>query len=186
MRPQKVDDQQLMAGLLEVIRAKGFEGASMNDLAEATGLKKASLYHRFPGGKQEITEAVLNFTGAWSKEHILSVLTDQHTAPSERLTKVIGNIKALYRDGEAICILRSLTMDPSLPLFATQLQNSFQTWLSGFTQLGLDLGFGRGKAEQLARETVIKVQGSLVLSKALNDLNPFQQSLQQIEQAYST
>ena len=184
MRPQKVDDQQLMAGLLEVIRAKGFEGASMNDLAEATGLKKASLYHRFPGGKQEITEAVLSYTSAWSKENIQQVLTDQASAPQERLAKVIDNIKVLYREGEATCILRALTMDPSLPLFATQLEASFKTWLSGFTQLGLDLGLSQHAAEQKARETVIKVQGSLVLSKALNDLGPFQQSLQQITQDY--
>ena len=186
MRPQKVDDQQLMTGLLEVIRAKGFEGASMNDLAEATGLKKASLYHRFPGGKQEITEAVLNYAGDWGKQHILGVLTDQSATPEARLILVLKNIRALYREGEAICVLRSLTMDPSLPLFATQLENSFNAWITGFTQLGLDLGFTKSKAAQMAKQTVVLVQGSLVLTKALGDLSLFQQSLKQIEQQYTT
>ena len=88
-----------MTGLMEVIRAKGFEGASMNDLAEATGLKKASLYHRFPGGKQEITEAVLAYTQSWGRTHISGVLTDSTQAPEARLTKVIEKaaLKNIFR-----------------------------------------------------------------------------------------
>jgi len=184
MRPQKVDDQQLMTGLMEVIRAKGFEGASMNDLAEATGLKKASLYHRFPGGKQEITEAVLAFTQAWGRTHIHGVLTNSSIAPAERLKTAIANIRSLYRDGEAICVLRALTMDPSLPIFNSQIGNSFQGWLDGFVQLGKDLGMDHRLAQQRAIQALAWVQGSLVISKGLDDLTVFQGILKDIERLY--
>jgi Bacterial regulatory proteins, tetR family len=36
----------------------GFEGVSVKHLADATGLEKASLYYRCPGGKDEIVMAV--------------------------------------------------------------------------------------------------------------------------------
>jgi len=54
MRPKKVLDETILKGLAEVFRSKGYEGASLKDLSEATGLKKASLYHRFPNGKSEM------------------------------------------------------------------------------------------------------------------------------------
>ena len=48
-RPQSVQDQDLMQRLSCVFRDVGYDGASLSILSEATGLKKASLYHRFPG-----------------------------------------------------------------------------------------------------------------------------------------
>ena len=54
MRPQKTLDEDVLAGLTEVFQSKGYEAASLQDLARATGLKKASLYHRFPGGKKQM------------------------------------------------------------------------------------------------------------------------------------
>ena len=56
MRPQKTLDEDVLAGLTEVFQSKGYEAASLQDLARATGLKKASLYHRFPGGKKQMAE----------------------------------------------------------------------------------------------------------------------------------
>lgn len=40
MRPQKILDADMISGLTKVFRDKGYEGASLNDLAEVTGLKK--------------------------------------------------------------------------------------------------------------------------------------------------
>lgn len=184
MRPQKVNDEEVMLGLMRVLRAKGFDGASMNDLSEATGLKKASLYHRFPGGKKEIAEAVLKFVGEWSKENISGVLKNQEQAPDERLKLVITNINKLYNHGDSICILRALSMDSSLPLFNSQIENSFQVWLSAFTRLGEDFGFEEAKAKRLAMNVVVKIQGALILAKGIHDMSVFQQVLSDIEGTY--
>ena len=56
-RTAKVSDQELMERLAKVFRNYGYEGASMTVLAKVTGLQKASLYHRFPGGKQDAEDA---------------------------------------------------------------------------------------------------------------------------------
>lgn len=171
---------------MAVLRSKGFDGASMNDLSEATGLKKASLYHRFPGGKKEIAEAVLAYTGDWSETNIYQVLTDQTQPPLQRLQQAIANIRALYDDGQAICILRALTMDSSLPLFGNLIEERFQVWIDAFSQVGRDFGFTDEKAKKLALETLIRIQGSLVLSKGLGTVEPFQQNLIEIERIYTS
>ena len=50
MPTTKVTDNQLLDKLTEVFRLYGYEGASLSRISKVTGLQRASLYHRFPGG----------------------------------------------------------------------------------------------------------------------------------------
>ncbi len=59
---RKVEDEDLMHRLSEVFKEYGYEGASLAILSQASGLKRPSLYHRFPRGKQQMAEEVLSFT----------------------------------------------------------------------------------------------------------------------------
>jgi AcrR family transcriptional regulator len=117
MRPQKVTNQNLIEGLMSVIQSKGYNGSSLNDLANSTGLQKASLYHRFPKGKKEITSAVLTYVEQWVDINIVELLSDMGQKPNERLKIVIENIDNLYDGGEKICVLRALTMDNNFKSF---------------------------------------------------------------------
>lgn len=46
-RPREFDEQAALTKIMDVFWAKGFEGATLNDLVTATGLKKGSLYAAF-------------------------------------------------------------------------------------------------------------------------------------------
>ena len=111
MRMAKVSDQEILTGLMSVFRSKGYDGASLNELAEATGLKKASLYHRFPGGKKEMTTAVLDFMESWIDEKVYKVLSDDQVVPAKRLEEALTNINIVYNEGREVCLYRSLSMD---------------------------------------------------------------------------
>ena len=169
---------------MTVLRLNGFDGTSINDMAEATGLKKASLYHRFPGGKKEITEKVLSYVNSWNQEHVAKVLKADKVKPVERLEQVIENIQILYNNGDSICLFRALTMETSASLFGLQIEEGFNLWIESFTQLGLDFGFEKSKATKMAQEVLIRIQGSLVVAKGLKDLTPFQQTLISIKHMY--
>jgi len=58
MPEYKVNQDVLLLGLLEVFRKVGYEGARLNALASAAGLKKSSLYHQFPGRKKQIANKI--------------------------------------------------------------------------------------------------------------------------------
>lgn len=51
--------EEVIAQLTKVFRQYGYEGATLARLSEATGLGKASLYHHFPKGKEEMAAVVL-------------------------------------------------------------------------------------------------------------------------------
>ncbi len=57
----KVSQQEIVAAARELFRNQGYAGASMQDLADRVGLKKASLYSRFPD-KEALVGEVLQLT----------------------------------------------------------------------------------------------------------------------------
>ena len=55
-----MDKPTLIRSLLNIFREYGYEGASLSKISERTGLGKASLYHHFPNGKQQMAQEVLS------------------------------------------------------------------------------------------------------------------------------
>ena len=184
MRPQKINDTQLFDRLLSTFRAKGYDGASLNDLASAAGLKKASLYHRFPGGKEEIARKLLENVRKWGQENIAVVLLDQSMPADVRLDKALGLIDDFYKGGKESCLLRAMSMEHGLALFQREIAQSMQAWIDGFSRLGEDFGFSEDLARQKATQTLILIQGSLVVAKGLEQPPLFTQALTQIRNLY--
>lgn len=184
MRKPKVEEAELLAGLMSVLRAKGYDGASLNELAASSGLQKASLYHRFPGGKKEIAQAVLDYVGEWVNLNIYHVLANSAVKPQKRLDTALQNIRTIYSNGEETCLLRALSMDSGLNIFGDKIHAGMDRWIEGFTKLGLDLDLSQEMAKQQATQVLILVQGGLVVSKGLDTLQPFEMALLNVKKLY--
>lgn len=184
MRPQKVLDKDIIIGLTKIFRSKGYEGASLKELAEATGLQKASLYHRFPNGKQEMAEAVFAYFDKWVTEKVFTTLLDEQEDPEMRLKNGLDQIRLLYENGNEVCIFRALSMPAGLELFKEQVSKGMEQWIEVFNKVGLALKFSPSEAKRTALQTFIEIQGSLVVTKGLNDPGVFEKTLQKIEQTY--
>ncbi|SHL38232.1 transcriptional regulator, TetR family [Chitinophaga jiangningensis] len=185
MRPQKIDDTRLIEGLMSVLQSKGFEGASLNDLAQASGLQKASLYHRFPGGKNSIALMVLQFVNDWIKDHIYLVLTDKEVAPAKKLSRAVRNIRDLYQNGEKSCILNALSLDSGLVVVGDEIGKAMQLWIDAFTAFGIEQGFTPAQAKAKATQSLILVQGSLILAKGLGDPAYFHKAMSDLEKLFN-
>jgi len=94
-RTQSVDDDDLIARLACVFRERGYEAASLAVLSKAAGLQKASLYHRFPGGKRQMAEEVLGAAMAWFETNVLAPLR-RPGPPAERLGEVISKLSTKH------------------------------------------------------------------------------------------
>ncbi len=185
MRPVKVQDRQLIEGLFKVFREKGYEGASLNELAEGAGLKKASLYHRFPDGKKEIGLAVLSHSSEWLKNNLYPVLENKKISAKERLDKGLDIITEMYDEGNETCILRALSMESGMQIFGEEIKAEMTRWIMHFAKLGLDFGFNEQEAMARAKEILIKVQGSLVVANAMSDNSVFLSTLDEIRTLYN-
>ena len=184
MRPQKSSEEDVLSGLSQVFRANGYEGASLTDLATAAGLKKASLYHRFPGGKQAMAKAVFDYLGDRVQQVVFAVLTDANRPPETRLQDGLKSIYAFYDEGSTVCILRAMSMHVGQDLFPQELAGGMGEWIKAFQNLGEALGLSTDKAKEYAIQTLTDIQGSLVVSKTLQDGGVFKGALARIETRY--
>ena len=88
----------------QVFRQKGFHGASMNDIAEAVSLQKASLYHHV-SSKQEILLALLERALEMLIEYI-GQLSSQRKPADIRLREMIhGYLRALADNTDLTTVL---------------------------------------------------------------------------------
>lgn len=185
MRPQKINNEELLISLTKVFRARGYEGTSLKELSDVTGLKKASLYHRFPNGKREMAESVLDYMGKWVADNIFNALNKVGDSSEARLKNGLLQIRELYDGGKDSCLFRALSMQNGMELFHQMISKGMSEWLSAFKKLGLSNKLSDQVAEEMALQTLIDIQGSLILSKGLNDVGIFENTLKKIENRYT-
>ncbi|HWV30721.1 MAG TPA: TetR/AcrR family transcriptional regulator [Dyadobacter sp.] len=173
----KVEHDVVIDKLMEVFRSSGYDGASMATLAEATQLKKASLYHRFPQGKEEMAHAVLRYVATWAKSKIADVLVVSDSTPEDRLDTALKAIDELYDGGRLDCILRALSHGSAANLFQKEIGAIFETLIRSFKHLALEFGHNEQQAQQLAHELMVKIQGTLIVQRSLGQPSMFKAML---------
>ncbi|MHA6264061.1 TetR/AcrR family transcriptional regulator [Arenibacterium sp. CAU 1754] len=81
---------QVLAGAREVFLADGFEGASVDDIARAAGVSKATLYSYFPDKRLLFMEVVTNECTRMADRAL--ELIDESASPREVLTIAASQI----------------------------------------------------------------------------------------------
>lgn len=162
--------------LLATFRSAGYDGASLADIASATGLGRSSLYHHFPGGKEEMASAVLDKVDAWLGARIVEPLQGEGT-PAERLNRMATALDEFYAGGRERCILGAFVVGQSGQLFGKRLASVFERWIGALAAVARDGGARPGEARRRAEAAVMAVQGAIVLSAALGDPKPFKAML---------
>ncbi len=168
--------------LVAVFRRLGYEGASLSELSKATGLGRSSLYHYFPGGKEEMANAALDRLSEWMETYLLTPLKKPGT-PAERLERVLDALDSLYAQGKEACLLGTLVYGGSRNLFQPRLQESFATWIASFEALIVEAGVDATIARQRAETAVVRIQGALTLCGGLDDDGPFKRVLADLRTA---
>lgn len=165
--------------LMSVFRQYGYEGASITRFSEATGLKRASLYHYFPNGKEEMAGAVLDYITQGLKEQLLAPLHSK-LPPIDRIRAMNRNVDAFYQQGQRDCMLALLSIGEAHELFQGQVQQALNLWIDSLATVLVDAGITPVTARQRAEDGIAQIQGAIVLTRGLNSTTTFERVLQQI------
>ena len=172
----KVKDEELLDRLTDVFRTHGFEGASLSRISEATGLQRASLYHRFPGGKEEMAQAVLERAGQWLGSRVLAPLTGPGK-PADRIRKMAHELHLFYGGGKHSCLLDSLSFGFEESTIKRHVREGMGAWIEALAKVAREAGVSPKKARQQAQDAISLLQGGLVMARVLNDTGPFERTL---------
>jgi|SRR5579859_8007637 len=160
--------------LAELFREHGYEGASLSLISERTGLGKGSLYHFFPGGKEEMAAAVLDEIDGWFEANIFRPLREA-ADPLAAVVATLDATDAYFRSGRRVCLVGAFALSDTRDRFAQAISGYFAAWRDALAD-ALERA-GRPAATDLAEEILTALQGGLVLARALDELGPFQRSV---------
>ncbi len=169
-----ISREEALARLAEAFRALGYEGASLGALTEASGLGKGSLYHYFPGGKEQMAAEVLAHIDAWFEAEVYAPLrqTDDARAAIAAMFKAT---ERYFQGGGRVCLVGVFALDATRDRFAAAVQSYFARWVAALAQ-ALKQG-GAKKPQALAEAAVAGIQGALTLARAMNDAAIFRRQL---------
>ncbi len=104
---------EILEAAAQIFRQKGFHAASMQDIAQAVNLQKASLYHHI-ASKQEILLALLDQALAMLIEHVGSAIS-QPLPPDEKLRMAMQaymQFMLKHSDLAAVLLLEHRSLEP--------------------------------------------------------------------------
>jgi AcrR family transcriptional regulator len=171
-----VSDEVFLATAIDLFRTYGFEGVSLKQLADATGLEKASLYYRYPGGKDAIAMAIAEALITWLQTNVFDTLVK--SGPSrKRVSSVAEKLREFYAGGSKSCLLEVLSIRGGSKELQLALKAAMQTMVSAFTQIAKESGHGSFAARSKAEEAIVRLEGSLILARVLGDTTCFERVL---------
>jgi TetR/AcrR family transcriptional repressor of lmrAB and yxaGH operons len=179
MAHRTISDQDFLGIALELFRTYGFEGVSLKRLADATGLEKASLYHRYPGGKDEIVMAVATDVVGWFQKNVFGPLIGPG-ASKKRVVQICENLRGFYANGTKSCITDVLSIPGGTPELKAAIKAAMEAWIAAFAGVCRESGLTPAAARYRAEECILRFEGSLIVSRVLGDTSSFERILKQL------
>ena len=154
----------LLTELRTVFLSRGYEGATLSELARATGLGKASLYHHFPGGKEEMASVLLRDAVARLDQTAFARLNEQRPA-AERLQRFVDGFDRYVASGGRNCLVAILAQGSIGERHGAQIADQFRDWQQRLAGVFEETGNKPKRAVRNAEALVAGLYGYLLTAR---------------------
>jgi AcrR family transcriptional regulator len=162
----------MIEGAVRLLAQHGLQATSFNEVLELTGAPRGSIYHHFPGGKDELISAAVDRAGA----RALKALDDRDNASAEEITAVFLDLwrelltRSQFRAG---CAVLAVTVATDSPDLLHETGAVFRAWRGRLAELLEEGGLSTKEAAQFAATLVAASEGAVALSRAEQSMEPF-------------
>ena len=174
---------RMIEAAARLLAARGLEGTSLADVLAAAQAPRGSMYHHFPGGKDQLLAEAVALAGRRSLEHLAGM--DGH--PPEAVTRqfLAGSRELLQRtDCRAGCAVLAVTVATHAPPVLRQAEAVFAAWTDRLAALFVAGGAAPAAGRAFATTLLAASEGAVALSRAQRRLEPFDAvAAQLLEQA---
>jgi TetR/AcrR family transcriptional repressor of nem operon len=177
--------RKIVEAAAPIFNQRGYEGSSLNDLMEATGLKKGGIYRHF-SSKEELAAEAFDYTwdAAWNAR-LLHV--DEKANGIEKLKQLIANFVHRRSPVAGGCpILNTATdADDGNPVLRARVVKALRSWVRrlqtivkdankrGETRAGVD-------AKAVATLIVASLEGAFMMSRLQRNDEPLRRVQQHL------
>jgi TetR/AcrR family transcriptional repressor of lmrAB and yxaGH operons len=176
---QKFSEDKVLGMLTGLFRDHGYDGTSLSRIMTATGLGKASLYHLFGGGKEEMAATVMDRVAGEFASNLLARLNDSGD-PGERLRETGERLRKFYGSGKKPCLLDTLTLNRQSAVVQARARTALEFWIDSFTQFAESCGLPPALAMERAQDAVSALEGGLVIARVSGNRDPFVRAIESL------
>ena len=181
MAPRKQQRQSLIRAAAKLFRRQGYSGTGLRDILAASGAARGSLYHYFPGGKEQIGAAAVTAAGGLVTETFaeLAKVADSPADFIRRYTTMLVRWleASKFRDGCPITTTLLETTPASVAISAAG-QAVFADWLAVLEGLLRRHGWPGDRIPGTATAIIAGLEGALMLARVQGSAQPIHDTAQ--------
>jgi AcrR family transcriptional regulator len=156
-----------------LFREHGYSGTGFRDVIEHSGAPRGSIYHHFPGGKEQLAAETVAWAAAVIERRIDRAA--QNGDPIVALGTFVDAWRQVLEDSNfrAGCPIVAVAAEAEAGSTATAAAAAaFARWQDLIARTLLDAGVGRTDARRLATLVVASTEGAILLCRARRDIRP--------------
>ncbi len=174
--------QRMLDSALLLLRERGAPGVTVDAVLAHSGAPRGSVYHHFPGGRNEIVLQALRLAGDY-----IAGMVETSVAEGDVLRTVERFVRFWKRaltstDYRAGCPLVAVAIDSRehIPEAPDLVREIFTRWQASLADVLSTNGFPAERARRLASVVVSAIEGAIILSRAHRDLGPLDDVLTEL------
>lgn len=156
-----------------LIASKGVQATSFTDVLHASGAPRGSLYHHFPGGKDELVLAAMDNASKMAR----AIVERARAKPADKVAEAfIGFWRDVLTESRlgCGCTLLAVTLAPDTPAQRVRAGEIFKSWRELLSSMLIEGGVPRARAPGLATGLLAACEGAVALARAENSAKPFE------------
>lgn len=173
----------MIEGALTLLAKQGLQATSLSEVLKLTKAPRGSIYHHFPGGKDELVAEALKLS---EKRTAASITALDSTRPEKIVEGFFGLWRYLLTTYEFSvgCSAVAVAVATNSPELLERSESIFETWQEILTQKFIQAGLAKGHAANFATTLIASSEGAVVMARAAKGITPFEHvATQLIEQA---
>jgi AcrR family transcriptional regulator len=159
----------------ELFRRQGYTGTGVKQIVQAANAPFGSIYHFFPGGKEQLAAETIRSSGQLYLHLFATIATDAPDALSAVRDFFAGAAETLeetdYADACPIATVALEVASTSEPLREATAE-VFDSWISGATEYFVAAGIPRDTAQELSLTMLSLLEGAFIFCRAMRTVEP--------------
>lgn len=173
---------KMLVSAAEVLRERGAAGVTIDEVLARSGAPRGSVYHHFPGGRNQILTEALEYAG----EAITEVIDEAAAKGGMYLVRefvVFWEELLVESDFTAGCpvVAAAIGSADDEPRLTTVAGSIFGHWRDALTRAFVSDGFGQSDAASLAITCIAALEGAVVLCRSTRTVDPLREVAHQVE-----
>ena len=160
---------RLITATGELFRRQGYNGTSLKQVTVAAGVPFGSLYHAFPGGKEELGEVVI-LTSGDAYRQLFEAIHDAAPDPVAAVGEFFDGAAAVLEETGYVdaCPIGTVALEVASTndRLRRATDTVFAGWVASARTRLVAVGLGDVEAHELAVALVAAVEGGFMLSRA--------------------